>query len=591
MKKFFLNFLLPIFFLSAISANAQTLEQWKTRYENAAKEDRETALKTAKKAIIYFEKNNNKKDQAYFYEVIAKNYQGRSMQDSALQYHFLAVDIYDQINQLREKAFVLNEIGRIHRKLENTKNALQYYDEAYAIFNKLNDQEGKATILNESGVVFEQIGDHTEAQKRYRRSLEIQKKRKDSVGIGYALEFIGYNFLVQNKLNEAEKYLLRSLEIREQVKDEFALTMNYNTLAELFYKKNDWQKAEEFIKRSNELSRKINYPDIRIANLELQIKNAQKNANFQNAFLLREQQISLKDSLYSLEKEKNIETLHQKFQTAEKEKALLKQRAQIAENEVQIKNRNILAILLSFFAIIVAIVGYLFFYRQKIKNRQQKKENELKIALKTIENRNALDQQRLSISRDLHDNIGSQLTFIISSIDTTKHFFGKKDQVLDKRLSMINNFTKETILELRDTIWAMNRSSISIEDLQSRISNFINNADLAAQNVDFYFDNKISNASNLTFDAKKGMNLYRILQESINNAIKHADASKISVQLFKTDDTLIFEIEDNGKGFKTAENSPGNGLKSMGKRAEEIDAKFEIHTSETGTKISLSLPL
>ena len=591
MKKFLLNFLCLFLILSAISTSAQTLEQWKTKYENAAKEDRETALKTARNAVKYFQKTQNKKDQAFFYELIAKNYQGRSMQDSALHFHFLAVDIYDKINQLREKAFVLNEIGRVHRKLENTQNALQYYDEAYSIFNKLNDEEGKATILNESGVVFEQIGNHTEAQKRYRKSLEIQKKRKDSVGIGYALEFIGYNFLIQNKLKEAEKYLLQSLEIREKIKDEFALTLNYNTLAELFYKKNDWQKAEEFIEKSNQLSRKIKYPDIRIHNLELQIKNAQKNANYQNAFLLREQQISLKDSLYSLEKEKNIETLHQKFQTAEKEKALLEQRTKIAEKEVQLKNRNILAILLSFFAIIVAIVGYFFYYRQKTKNRQQKKENELKIALKTIENKNALDQQRLSISRDLHDNIGSQLTFIISSIDTTKQFFGKENLVLENRLSMINNFTKETILELRDTIWAMNRSSISIEDLQSRISNFINNANLASQNVEFQFDNQISNAANLKFDAKKGMNLYRILQESINNAIKHAEASKIYVKLFKAEETLFFEIKDNGKGFNNEENSAGNGLKSMEKRAEEIGAKFEIQSSEKGTKISLSLPI
>ena len=591
MKKFLLNFLCLFLILSAISTSAQTLEQWKTKYENAAKEDRETALKTARNAVKYFQKTQNKKDQAFFYELIAKNYQGRSMQDSALHFHFLAVDIYDKINQLREKAFVLNEIGRVHRKLENTQNALQYYDEAFSIFNKLNDEEGKATILNESGVVFEQLGNHTEAQKRYRKSLEIQKKRKDSVGIGYALEFIGYNFLIQNKLKEAEKYLLQSLEIREKIKDEFALTLNYNTLAELFYKKNDWQKAEEFIEKSNQLSRKIKYPDIRIHNLELQIKNAQKNANYQNAFLLREQQISLKDSLYSLEKEKNIETLHQKFQTAEKEKALLEQRTKIAEKEVQLKNRNILAILLSFFAIIVAIVGYFFYYRQKIKNRQQKKENELKIALKTIENKNALDQQRLSISRDLHDNIGSQLTFIISSIDTTKQFFGKENIVLENRLSMINNFTKETILELRDTIWAMNRSSISIEDLQSRISNFINNANLASQNVEFQFDNQISNAANLKFDAKKGMNLYRILQESINNAIKHAEASKIYVKLFKAEETLFFEIKDNGKGFNNEENSAGNGLKSMEKRAEEIGAKFEIQSSEKGTKISLSLPI
>ena len=90
--------------------------------------DKETALQTAKTAVQYFQKTGNKKDQAYFYEVIAKNYQGRSMQDSALHFHFLAIDIYDKINMQRAKALVLNEVGRVHRKLENTQNALEYYN-------------------------------------------------------------------------------------------------------------------------------------------------------------------------------------------------------------------------------------------------------------------------------------------------------------------------------------------------------------------------------------------------------------------------------------------------------------------------------
>ncbi len=297
MKKTYLKFLILTLSFIVFFTSAQNFNQWKSRYENAAKEDLELALKTGKIAVQYFQKKGDQNSQAYFYELIAKNYQGRSMQDSALHFHFLAIDIYDKIDLLRDKAMVLNEVGRVHRKLKNNQNALQYYDEALTIFNKLNDDEGEAIILNESGVVFEQMGNHSEAQKRFRRSLMIQKKRKDSVGIGYSLEFIGYNFLLQNKLQESEEYLLKSLEIREKLKDDFALTLNYNTLAELFYKKNNWQKAEEFIVKSNQLSRKINYPDIRVANLELQIKNAQKNANFQNAFLLREQQISLKDSL------------------------------------------------------------------------------------------------------------------------------------------------------------------------------------------------------------------------------------------------------------------------------------------------------
>ena len=74
-----------------------------------------------------------------------------------------------------------------------------------------------------------------------------------------------------------------------------------------------------------------------------------------------------------------------------------------------------------------------------------------------IETQNKLQEQRLRISRDLHDNIGAQLTFIISSIDNLKFGFTDISEKLGSKLSNISSFTQQTIYELRDTIWAMNK--------------------------------------------------------------------------------------------------------------------------------------
>ena len=80
-----------------------------------------------------------------------------------------------------------------------------------------------------------------------------------------------------------------------------------------------------------------------------------------------------------------------------------------------------------------------------------------------------MQEQRLRISRDLHDNIGSQLTFIISSIDNLKFVTKDVNEKLKDKLSSISSFTSDTIFQLRDTIWAMNKSEITIEDLHARI--------------------------------------------------------------------------------------------------------------------------
>ena len=139
-------------------------------------------------------------------------------------------------------------------------------------------------------------------------------------------------------------------------------------------------------------------------------------------------------------------------------------------------------------AIVVAILGYLLFNQQKLKNQQLQKESELKEALIKIESQNKLQEQRLSISRDLHDNIGAQLTFIISSIDNLQYGFKITNEKLTNKLSSISEFTKETIYELRDTIWAMNKSEISLEDLQTRISNYIDKANKASDVINFNFN-------------------------------------------------------------------------------------------------------
>ena len=225
---------------------------------------------------------------------------------------------------------------------------------------------------------------------------------------------------------------------------------------------------------------------------------------------------------------------------------------------------------------------------QKMKTLQLQKENELKDALLKIETQNRLQEQRLQISRDLHDNIGAQLTFIISSVDSLKYAFADGNPRLEDKLNNISSFTKETIYELRDTIWAMNKEEITIEDLKTRISNFIDNAQLSLNGIRFNFN--FDTKSFQSFTSRDGMNIYRLIQEAVNNAIKHANASHIDVSFIESDNKITIVVSDNGKGFDLTTTEIGNGLNTMKKRASELKGNFNIEASEKGTKIYLSLP-
>jgi signal transduction histidine kinase len=187
----------------------------------------------------------------------------------------------------------------------------------------------------------------------------------------------------------------------------------------------------------------------------------------------------------------------------------------------------------------------------------------------------------------LHDNIGAQLTFIISSIDNLKYAFKIPDK-LGEKLKNISEFTSTTIYELRDTIWAMNKSEITFEDLQIRISNFIEKANIASQNVEFNFNVTNSVDKSASFTSLKGMNIYRIIQEGLNNALKYSNASQISVNIDEEDGKMSITILDDGIGFEKDKIKFGNGLLNMQKRAADINASISIDSMpSSGTRISI----
>lgn len=261
----------------------------------------------------------------------------------------------------------------------------------------------------------------------------------------------------------------------------------------------------------------------------------------------------------------------------------------MAKNETEIKNKNTQFLILSLITIGLIIISLLIYRQQKLKRNQEQQEFKLKSAIAKIETQNKLQEQRLQISRDLHDNIGSQLTFIISSVDNVKYAFDIQNVKLDNKLSGISDFAKATIIELRDTIWAMNKSEINFEDLESRIQNFVEKAKIAKTEIAFNF--KIDeNLNDVQFSSIEGMNIYRTIQEAINNSIKYSEAKSISIEIMQKNDIIEITILDDGKGFNENEVSFGNGIENMKKRVKDIDGEIEFYSKlNKGTTITIQL--
>ena len=522
------------------------------------------------------------------YQKIATLYGYEGDLDARLEYNFKALRVFEKNKLEMEEAYLNAEIG-YQMKYDDMPKAEAYMNRGMKLAENGNYKEVLDRIYNNYGVLKELQSQLDSALYFYEKGLAIVKERDFKEGYPYSYSNLGGVYGQQGKYDLARSYFEKAKQIREEIEDQKGIAENYTQIGEVYLAEGKNQKAIAYFKKAVPVAHEQDYRFLEQYNYQ-QLSLAYKNLKqTDSALFYLERYGVFKDSINGLEVEKKIAELNVNYETEKKENQILEQRAQLAEKDLEVRRKNAFIYGSLALAFILGLLGYLIYSRQKLKNSQLQKEHELQVALAKIETQNRLQEQRLRISRDLHDNIGSQLTFIISSIDNLKYQLKDADNGILEKLSMISAFTSTTINELRDTIWAMNKEKISVEDLQTRISNFIERAQSSKDEVQFSFSYKNEGPDNFAFTAIEGVNIYRIIQEAVNNALKYAQAQHINVSLFTWDSaTYRVSIVDDGNGFDMLHATLGNGLANMKKRAQDINAKIEISSNQPGgTKVLL----
>ena len=507
--------------------------------------------------------------------------------EEALNQYLKALNIYDALNEKSKEATVTNNIGMVYSYLGANDKAIEYHLKAKDVFEELNNKKGISEVYNNIAIIYANDGDLQKALDYFKYSLEIERELDDKKGIAESVNNVGAVFYYLQEIDSALVYFKKSAFLEKQIGNYAGVGASYNNMAQVLMEFDRTREAKKYIDSAYYYATTYNVA----VDVEMALQNYSQYyevTNDKDKVLSYYKEFSrVRDSVLNIETTSKIAELEIEFQTEKKEKEILSQRADLAEKELDLSKKNIYILGLGALAVVLGLLGYLFYNQQKLKNRQLQKENQLKDALIKIETQSKLQEQRLRISRDLHDNIGAQLTFIISSLDNLKYGF-KIPEKLGNKIKGISEFTTTTIHELRDTIWAMNKDKITFEDLQIRISNFIDQANLAAQNIKFNFNVNESVDNEMAFTSVKGMNIYRIIQEAINNAVKYAEASAIHVDISKHEDRMIIRIKDDGKGFNEATINRGNGLNNMRKRSEDIKGQLTIHSEiDKGTVVEV----
>ncbi|WP_417289873.1 tetratricopeptide repeat protein [Corallibacter sp.] len=498
--------------------------------------------------------------------------------DTSLEYYLKALAIYEEKQMAKEIATTSNNIGLVYSYSGINDKAITYHLKAKAAFEKLDDKKGISEVYNNIAIIYANDGNLKEALDYFKHSLNIEYALQDKKGIAESTNNVGAVYYYLEEIDSALVYFQKSVIVEKSIGNVVGVGASYNNIAQVLIEKNRASEAKKYIDSAYQYSRKYKT----VSDIEASLMNYSEyyeaKSDSKKALEYYKKYTAFKDSILNLDTNSKISELEIQYQTEKKEKEILQQRADLAEKELHINTKNTQIIGLAILAIVLSVLGYLLYKQQKLRNKQLQKESELKEALTKIETQNRLQEQRLTISRDLHDNIGAQLTFIISSLDNLKYGFTLPEK-LGSKLKTISEFTTATIYELRDTIWAMNKSEISFEDLQSRISNFIDKANHASDMVNFSFKVDESLSNTLVFSSVEGMNIYRIIQEAVNNALKYAHAKNIQISFQKENKNLVLTVKDDGVGFDQNTIELGNGLNNMKKRAHEIQASFTLKTS------------
>ena len=472
-----------------------------------------------------------------------------------------------------------SNVGLLFYEMKNYKKSIQYLKEAipFQESNKMDEKLSNSYLT--MGNNYLMLNDTINALSYFDKSMKIAKRIGNKLTLSSAYNNIGAIRTAQNKSKEAIAMYDKSKSVRQDLNSELEKAgLNLNYAKELLNQKKYTQALELLLQVKKVFISKNSKDNLLVAYNQLVTAHSHLNNTDSTAFYF-EEYTQLNNQLFEENMVKQTNELETKYQTAKKEKLII-------QKEAENKRKNAWIIIFSILTIFTGLVGFLIYRQQKLKNKQQEQEFQLKSAIAQIENQNQLQEQRLSISRDLHDNIGAQLTFVISSVDNLKYGNQVNDSRVVNQLTKISDFTKSTIIELRDTIWAMNNNEFSFDDLRSRIFNFIEKAKSAKEDIVFKF-NVDDSLKEMKFSSIIGINLYRTIQEAVNNAVKYSEAKEVEVNVNKHNETIKIVIKDNGKGFDMETIDFGNGLNNMKKRIEEIDGKINISSDSKGTVIEI----
>ena len=501
----------------------------------------------------------------------------------------MAIERLKPLDKFRYLYFSYNNLGVVAKDLGEYDKAIDYYKEALFYANKMEDKAAATIeILNNSGVVYQDKEAYPEAIKIFADVLasdSIQFKNPELYS--KTLNNLAFCKIKLNDTLGTYGLIEESIKIKDNINLKDELATSYATLAQYYTYRKDTLPAIAAATRSKLLAKESNNNERLMQTLAFLIKIDLKNASEHG-----EAYIALNDSLQKEERQARNKFARIRFETDEfiAENVVLSEEKEVLSKENQILAAVALGIFLLGLAVYIIVDQRS--KNQKLRFQQQQQYNNQEIFNLMLAQKQKVDEvkrmEQKRISEELHDGVlgkmlGARmvLTGLNKKADT--------DAIIERSeaiaaLKNIENELRSISHELSHTAY-------------QKINNFINSIDALLESTKekasiktLFTYNEDEDWDSLMGDIK--INVYRIIQENLQNAIKHSGCSNFFINFEKDEEFFLITIGDDGKGFSFEKERKGIGIRNISSRVQKMKGTWSIDTApDEGTVMKLRIPV
>ena len=496
--------------------------------------------------------------------------------------NFQAISRFDKNKHQLYLYRCYNSLGVVYKELGEHKKALEYNKTALNYLQKVkNKGTRKEGSLNNIGLVHIRQGKFNDAIGSFKKGLKNNTLKKDNISL-YAklVDNLAYSKLLKGDTINVQQDLYKALKIRDSLNYISGILISNLHLSKYYLYKKDTLKAIEYTKESLRLAKSVDNNRDYLAALELLSEIDSKNSK---KHLIN--YISLNNSLHVNDRKLRNKFTRIRYQTNELSKQADKENSE-----------KLMVAAISTTIIIILLLLY-FVRHQRGKNRELVLEGEQQRANENIyslllEQQAKLEEGRLNerhrISQELHDGL-------LGKIFATRMRFDFLDiegnDIIQEKYQLYLGELQEIEKEMRVISHELKNELLSSKADYTQIITHLITEQSNIANFKYKIDIEDTVHWSLISDVIK-INCYRVIQEALQNIIKYAKATHVSVRFSFKNNVLVLHIQDNGVGFDNSKNNKGIGLQNITARIKKLKGTFVITSSlGQGALLTIHIPV